>query len=68
MRKTQVTRLREAYKEYQRTSDINALLAGVDEVRMKFGDQATREPTVAKTTPLLCREDLRLICFDLVCE
>lgn len=66
MRKTQVTRLRQAYKEFQRTGGIKALLDAVEDVRTKFGEAPARTPGEPKSAPSVSREDLRLICFDVL--
>jgi hypothetical protein len=66
MRKTQVTQLRQAYKEFQAKGSIKALLDVVDEVRSKFGEPAGRPAGETKTSATLSREDLRLICFDVL--
>ena len=67
MRKTQVTRLRQAYKEFQATSNIAVLLDAVEEVRAKFGEPQGRAAGEARSGgPKLSRDDLRLICFEVL--
>ena len=67
MRKTQVTRLRQAYKEFQATSNIAVLLDAVEEVRAKFGEPQGRAGGEARSGgPKLSRDDLRLICFEVL--
>ena len=63
----QVRELRQAYKEFQRIGDIKTLLNTIDDLRNKFGTQETNSSN-GKPGPVskLNREDLRLICFDLV--
>jgi len=63
----QVRDLRQAYKEFQRMGDIKALLTTLDDLHNKFGTQETNSGN-GKPGPVskLNREDLRLICFDLV--
>ncbi|MBI3325246.1 MAG: hypothetical protein HYZ81_00880, partial [Nitrospinae bacterium] len=63
----QVRELREAYRNFQRKADIKALLSAVEELRKKFGaQQANSHGAGANPIGRLSREDLRLICFDLV--
>jgi hypothetical protein len=66
MRKTQVTRLRQAYKEFQGEGKIRVLLDGVEEVRAKFGEPPARPTGEPRSGPALIREDLRLICFEVL--
>ena len=63
----QVRDLRSAYKEFQREGNIEILLTTIDDLRNKFGAQQTASGN-GKPGPLdkINREDLRLICFDLV--
>jgi hypothetical protein len=63
----QVRDLRQAYKEFQRMGDIKTLLNTIDDFRNKFGTQETNSSN-GKPGPFkkLNREDLRLICFDIV--
>ena len=65
MWRTQIVDLRRAQKEFQRNADINALLAAVEDIRSRFGNQHS-EQTAAPAKPAITRNDLRLICFDLV--
>jgi hypothetical protein len=63
----QVRELRQAYRDFQRTPEIKALLCTVDELRGKVGSpQANHQIPGSGAVGLLCREDLRLICFDLI--
>jgi superfamily II DNA or RNA helicase len=65
MWRTQIADLRRAYKEFQRNANIDALLAEVEGIRSRFGNQHSgRQANPAK--PAITRDDLRLICFDLV--
>src|SRR5260370_26298876 len=66
MRKTQVTRLRAAYKGFQTKGSINVLLDAVGEVRSKFGESPARAADEARSGPALSRGDLRLICFEVL--
>ena len=65
--KSGIFTLRQAYKEFQRMGDINALLTTLDDLHNKFGTQETNSSN-GKPGPVskLNREDLRLICFDFV--
>jgi hypothetical protein len=65
IRRTQAMRLRQAYKEFQRTSDIRDILAAVDEARSQFGEPPQTQPQL-KAAPTLTRDDLRLVCFDVI--
>ena len=67
MRRMQITRLREAFREFQRGGAITTLLYAIAEIRALVGDSSSIEPPPGKTPPPgLRREDLRLICFDLI--
>lgn len=63
----QVRELRQAYKDFQRKGDIKAFLAAVEDLRKRFGGEQTPHGGAGATTGnRLTREDLRLICFDLI--
>ena len=63
----QVRDLRNAYKEFQRVGDIKNLLTTIDDLRNKFGAQQTTSGNgKSGSFSKINREDLRLICFDLV--
>ncbi|MFQ5853507.1 MAG: C-terminal helicase domain-containing protein, partial [Candidatus Binatia bacterium] len=63
----QIRKLRQAYREFQVRGDISALLNSVHELRKDFdATQAPPETPRTTTTGPLRREDLRLICLDLV--
>ena len=63
----QVRDLRQGYRDFQRKADIKALLSAVEDLRKKFGEQqANTHGAGARPIGRLSREDLRLICFDLV--
>jgi hypothetical protein len=67
MRRAQVTRLRAAFREFQRAGTIQTLLDEVAEIRAQIGESSSIEPPSGqKSAPVLKREDLRLICFDLI--
>jgi hypothetical protein len=61
----QVRRLRQIHREFQANSDVKLLLTAVEEMRKTTGiEQVLRESTGKSSH--LTREDLRLICFDLL--
>lgn len=63
----QVRELRLAYKGFQQKADIKALMAAIEGLREKFGEQrALSHSGGARPSGQLSREDLRLICFDLL--
>jgi hypothetical protein len=65
MRRTQVIALRAAFKAFQRSGQIRVLLDAIVTIRAQFGEPAatSAEP---KQTQTLTRDDLRLICFDVI--
>lgn len=64
----QVRRLRQGYREFQNNGDIAALLNSVENLRATFSgvSNATDESRSTTNSGSLKREDLRLICFDLL--
>ncbi len=63
----QVRTLRQRYKEFQEKNDIANLITGIEKLLREFGGhQAAREDGRSTAQHALSREDLRLICFDLV--
>jgi hypothetical protein len=67
MQNVQVAELRKLHKIYQQTQSISELLAGVEAMRSAFG--AEMKPTIGKVigeVAKLRREDLQLICFDVL--
>jgi hypothetical protein len=61
----QVRKLRQIHRELQAKGDVKSLLAAINKLREAVGgEQATRE-SAGKSTQLK-REDLRLICFDVL--
>ena len=61
----QVRKLRQSFREFQTKSDIKLLLSAIQELKDASGDrQASRGPE--QRAKQLKREDLRLICFDLL--
>ena len=64
MLRIQVQKLRQAYRESQSKNDIKALLSTIEELRKTSGgEKVTREPAEKSK---LGREDLKLICFDVL--
>src|SRR5437660_10585295 len=47
MWRTQIVDLRRAYKEFQRSADINALLGAVETIRGRFGPQHSEQQAAA---------------------
>jgi len=64
MWRTEVSDLRRAYKEFQRAGDVGRLLGEIEDIRQRFGDRIRDE--VPKPRASVSRDDLRLVCFDLV--
>lgn len=63
----QVRELRQAYKNFQKQGDIKVLLDTVKEQRERFnGKVETKEEAPIARGVNLVREDLKLICFDLI--
>jgi hypothetical protein len=63
----QVRKLRQAYRDFQRKAEVKTLLATVDELRSKVGEpQAHQQSRGSGPGGKLSRDDLRLICFDLI--
>ena len=61
----QVRRLRQIHREFQTKSDVKLLLTALEEMHKTIGgEQVLRES--AEKSKQLRREDLRLICFDLL--
>jgi hypothetical protein len=65
MLSVQVRQLRQLYRDFEKDSDIKALLNLVENLRTDFGEQASIEESGTKAARL-SRDNLRLICFDLV--
>jgi len=61
----QVRKLRQSFREFQGGRDIKSLLSNIEDLReASGGNEAAKGP--AERTKELKREDLRLICFDLL--
>ena len=67
MQNVQLAELRKLYKLYQRTSSAVELIAGIEIMQSAFGAQpkAGSEKSPA-TLPALKREELQLVCFDVL--
>jgi hypothetical protein len=48
MRRTQVIRLRQAFREFQRARAMRTLLEAIAEIRSQFGEQSVRRSTAAQ--------------------
>jgi hypothetical protein len=67
MQNVQVAELRKLYKIYQQTQSISELIAGIEAMRSAFGVEAKATPEKALGAGAkLRREDLQLICFDVL--
>lgn len=67
MLSVQVRDLRLAYREFQRKEDIKTLLSAVSDLKKRFGGEQNAESgTRSDTVVDISRDDLRLICFDVV--
>jgi hypothetical protein len=63
----QVRELRQAYRDFQHKAEVNTLLATIDGLRGKVGEpQVHQQSSGSGPVSQLSREDLRLICFDLI--
>jgi hypothetical protein len=67
MQNVQVTELRKLYKLYLQTNSVSELIAGIETMRSAFGaeEKPTSEKGPTAVSPLR-REDLQLICFDVL--
>jgi hypothetical protein len=67
MLRVQVTEMKKLYNEYQQTRNIMELVAGLEAMRSAYGiNMKQPKNAVSPSRPKLEREDLRLICFDVV--
>ena len=63
----QIRELRQAYSNFERKPELKTLLGTVDELRGKVGaPQAHQQSPGCGAGGHLSREELRLICFDLI--
>ena len=65
MLRVQVQRLRQVYRDFQSKSNLTSLLASLADLRKTVGGEQTRGPDRDRLLQLK-REDLRLICFDIL--
>ena len=65
MQNVQVAELRKIYRLYQQTQSITDLIAAIEAMRSEFGAEA-KATYDRLSVPKLRREDLRLICFDVL--
>ena len=61
----QIKELRKTYAEFQRTSGIRALVSSVLGVKARYGS-ADAAQGARQSRYILARDDLRLICFDIL--
>jgi hypothetical protein len=61
----QVRRLRQIHREFQGNSDVKLLLTALEELRKTTGGEQVIRESAGKSKQLR-REDLRLICFDVL--
>ena len=67
MLRVQVSELKTLYKNYQQTQSVMEVVAGLETMRNAYGNSAKQPQNVeTPSVPTLSREDLRLICFDIV--
>ncbi len=65
----QLKELRRLYKTSQRDASVTNLMAGIEGMQGAFGSAPDPEPTATDTRAIkLQREDLRLICFDVLSD
>ncbi|MBI2986883.1 MAG: helicase [Deltaproteobacteria bacterium] len=65
MLRVQAQKLRQAYRDFQGRDDIRLLLGSIQELRKTVGGEPATNVS-AREMPGLKREDLSLICFDLI--
>ena len=67
MQNVQVAELRKIFKLYQQTKSVSELIAGIEAMRAAFGADANLvSEKGAVLVQALRREDLQLICFDVL--
>ncbi len=65
MWRAQINELRRGYRAFQRTGDIDPLLEEIENTTRRFANHSLEEPRRPELPPI-DRNDLHLICFDLV--
>ena len=69
MQNVQVAELRKIYKAYQQTQSIQELIAAIEAMRSTYGvDRRPQAEQAEKSLRKLNREDLRLVCFDVLSD
>jgi SNF2 family DNA or RNA helicase len=67
MMSVQVSQLRKLYREFQKTASITSILASIDSMQSESGGGSRETEATGSGSPVqLEREDLRLICFDVI--
>lgn len=66
MQHVQITELREIYRVFQRMQNIRDLIVAVESMRTASKGVKPRPKEDSQPLPLLQREDLRLVCFDVL--
>lgn len=66
MLRVQVTTLRALHKAYQQTRSIAELIEGVEAMQSAYGANLKPQKDTLPARPRLQREDLQLICFDVI--
>jgi hypothetical protein len=61
----QIKELRKTYKQFQAAEDIKELLESVEQLRTEFGAEPETQEAQGPSISIK-REDLRLICFDVI--
>jgi len=65
----QIKQIKAAYGQFEKLKDVELLLAATEEMHAKYGRTATTTGGSGGRQPAkLTRDDLRLICFDLICS
>ena len=70
MQNVQVSELKRLYKAYQQTQRIAELISGLETMRAAYAGEARASGVGknGKSLPKLRREDLRLVCFDVLSD
>jgi aromatic ring hydroxylase len=70
MQNVQVSELKKVYKAYQQTQSIRELIAGLEMMQAAYASakHAQAPSRNGKQLPKLRREDLRLVCFDVLSD
>jgi hypothetical protein len=69
MQNVQVAELRKIYRAHQQTQSIQELIAAIEAMRSAYGvDRRPQAEQTGKSFRKLNREDLSLICFDVLSD